>query len=119
MMGNSVVLECKVEGPLKPTVSWFKVTRSLNIVYTHSCFFFYVFLGQVHGFRLNSYCEISRGTASRTRLRVRSAKTDKPTHPRSLIRVFAVRVKTHWIPFEDSDADAQADLSLLGAHVIM
>ena len=61
-----------------------------------------------------------------TKWYVRPAKTDQPGHPPSLIRVFAVRMKKHWVlsyPFSAlrrlwSDwADAQADLSLRWAHM--
>ena len=55
----------------------------------------------------------------------RSADSDQPAHPRSLIRVFTVRLKTLWILdypqralrrlWSDS-ADAQVDLSLRWAH---
>ena len=58
---------------------------------------------------------------------VPSKDSDQPGHPPSLIRVFAVRLVGSWGPMflqADSEdwsdwADAQADLSLLGAHVIL
>ena len=59
------------------------------------------------------------------KMSVHPAKTDQPGHPPSLIRVFAVRLKNHWVlsyPFSAqrrlwSDwADDQADLSLRWAH---
>ena len=56
------------------------------------------------------------------------SKSDQPGHPPSLIGVIAVRMRKHWVLSYQlsaqrrvwSDwADAQADLSLRGAHVIL
>ena len=62
-----------------------------------------------------------------TKWPVRPTKTDQPGHPPSLIRVFTVRMKKHWVLSYPISAQrrlwsvwvlAQADLSLLGAKVI-
>ena len=45
-----------------------------------------------------------------------SKDSDQPGHPPSLIRVFAVRMKKHWVLGYPS-ADAQADLSLRWAKM--
>ena len=75
------------------------------------------------------YSEMSHRMTKPSKWPVRPANSDQPEHPPSLIRVFAVHMKKHWVlsyPLSAqrrlwSDwAEAQADLSFsLGAHVIL